>query len=195
MLDALLQEEGKRWHLCYLCHPAIPPSRLCWMLGSLRSTQIVLVMVTYSVITAWGGCHLRKQGGMPWEGGQQGGILQHLTCEILWKRSICSQFVHDNSNLFKRKGYWNDADSEQDNYFTSSPAQRRCQVKGPQAVKTCAWQPHECYYHLHVLAWNSCWKRAGQSEVNVWVMRGSCLGRHFACVLSTKQGSERGLYL
>lgn len=39
-----------------------------------------------------------------------------------------------NNHLYKRKDYWNDDDYEQVTHLLLSPAQRRCQMEGPQAV-------------------------------------------------------------
>lgn len=43
-------------------------------------------------------------------------------------------FTTTNSNVFEVKDSWNDVDCEQVTLLSSSPAQRRCQIKGPQAL-------------------------------------------------------------
>lgn len=117
----------------------------------------------------------------PWGGGGlQRSLLQNLTCDISWKRSICSLPTTAISLKGLSKWCWLWART----HLSLSPAQRRYQVKGPQAVPVseipCQTTVNSTGLHpLQALAYKSRWERAGQGKGTLWgcgVALPSCLG-------------------
>lgn len=203
MLDALLQEGERTASL-----PSISPS---------NASIMSMLNVSQPQINTDSGCDgdiqchrsLRRLSEKA-EGNavrRRGTAGQGLAASHLWNLVEEEHlFTTNNSNLFKRKDYQNDVDCQQANRLSSSPAQRRCQTKGPQAVPdsenlclAAKWTPRVSLYPLQALAQKSCWERAGQREVNVSVLWGSATqlpGRAFCiCLAPETRVQEWGLYV
>lgn len=148
-----------------------------------------------SVIAGGGGYPLRKRTGMPWgEGGEQGGILQHLTWETSRQRSICPQLTLATS-LKERVSEMMLTISKTIVVVTSTeemPGGRSTGCTWPRRPVSDSKMGSTGLHPLQAPAQKSCWGKAGRREANV-LARG--LAGHFARVLPPKQESERGVYL